>query len=492
MKPTHAWRYAIPLLIAVWLGAPGGAAAQLCLSGNDCVDGLFCTLDTCVLGLCVHTARCDDGNQCTADTCNESQNTCSHSPLACDAPCEDFNPLTSVDVCDGNGRCVGRTHSETGAICICDAECPGGTVCVQGTCFVPTDTPTRTATRTPTRTATRTRTPTPTVTRTPDLRPAIAITDIEGQEGNSGEHAFRFLVTLSHTSTEVVTVQWSTADGTARAGLDYRAGAGTLSFPAGRGGLIVAVPVIGDTVLELNENFFVNLLSPTNATIADNQGRGTIDNDDLGIPSLSPRDGSVVAGAPIALTLGWIHPERWRLLDTLDLRLRSADDVIGWVRFTEAPNTFSAVDPATGAAGPGSPPQSDVELTSAAATIFLHDSGWVESGANHERVDVTWQFSFDPSAAGQIYLVEAAATDDDGFSQPFEAIGTLAIGAVCAGDCGADGIVAVNELILAVNIATGALPLEACLAADADRNEAIEISDLVAAVNRALDGCRAG
>ena len=176
-------------------------------------------------------------------------------------------------------------------------------------------------------------------------------------------------------------------------------------------------------------------------------------------------------------------------MDTLDLRLRSADDVIGWVRFTEDPDIFSAVDPATGEAGPGSPPQSDVELTSAATTLFLHDSGFVGSGANNERVDVTWRFGFEPPAAGQIYLVEAAATDDDGFDQPFEAIGTLAIGSVCAGDCGADGSVAVNELVLAVNIASGELPFDACLAADADRDETVEISDLITAVGHALNGC---
>lgn len=357
----------------------------------------------------------------------------------------------------------------------------------------PSQTPSKTATRTPTQTSTRTRTitATPTVTRAP-ARPVISISNAQAQEGNSGELTFKFAVTLSEASTQVVTVQYSTSDGTAHAGTDYRPAAGTLTFPAGRKGLLMGVQVIGDTVNEASETFFVTLSNPTNAILTDgNIGLGTILNDDIGTPSLSPRDGSVEANVPIALTLGWVHPDHWRGLDTLDLRLRSADGVIGWVRFTEAPNTFSAVDPASGEAGPGSPPKSDVELTSAASTIFLHDSDWVGSGANNERVDVTWQFAFDASAAGRIYEVEAAATDDDGFSQPFAPIGTLAIGAVCAGDCGADGVVAVNELVLAVNIATGELPLDACLAADANRNEAIEISDLIAAVGHALDGCPA-
>ena len=352
-----------------------------------------------------------------------------------------------------------------------------------------TSTPSQTPSRTPTRTPTQTPANTATPTHTPDPRPAISITDFQSLEGNSGEHGTKFSVILSHSSIQVVTVQWSTSDGTAHEGTDYRPAAGTLSFPAGRTTLLIGVPVIGDTVNEPSETFFVNLSNPTNAILGDKQGVGTILNDDLGIASLSPRDGSVGAGEPIALTLGWIHPEHWRQLATLDLRLRSTDHVIGWGRFSEAPNTFSAVDPATEAAGPGSPPKSDVELSSAAATIFLHDSGWVESGADHERVDVTWQFGFDASAAGQIYQVEAAATDDDGFAQPFEAIGTLAIGSVCGGDCGFDGSVAVNELVLAVNIATGELPLDACLAADVNRDEAVEINDLIAAVGHALNGC---
>jgi hypothetical protein len=45
--------------------------------------------------------------------------------------------------------------------------------------------------------------------------------------------------------------------------------------------------VDGDTLNEANETFFVNLRSPTVATIADAQGTGTIDNDDAA-PTASP------------------------------------------------------------------------------------------------------------------------------------------------------------------------------------------------------------
>src|SRR5437667_5324929 len=51
----------------------------------------------------------------------------------------------------------------------------------------------------------------------------------------------------------------------------------------------VAVTVNGDTKFEPNETFFVNLSNPTNATISDNQGAGTIVNDD-GQPTISISD----------------------------------------------------------------------------------------------------------------------------------------------------------------------------------------------------------
>jgi hypothetical protein len=61
--------------------------------------------------------------------------------------------------------------------------------------------------------------------------------------------------------------------------------------------------------------------------------------------------------------------------------------------------------------------------------------------------------------------------------------------AACAGDCNADGTVAVNELITGVNIVLGSQPLTSCSALDPDHTGTIGISALIAAVNRALAGC---
>lgn len=61
---------------------------------------------------------------------------------------------------------------------------------------------------------------------------------------------------------------------------DYNAVSGTLTFSPSQTAKTVSVPVVGDTIVEGNETYFVNLSNPANAVIADGQGQGTITNDD--------------------------------------------------------------------------------------------------------------------------------------------------------------------------------------------------------------------
>src|SRR5262249_18052598 len=87
----------------------------------------------------------------------------------------------------------------------------------------------------------------------------LSINDVTVTEGNSGTINANFTVTLAPTSTGTVTVNWATADGTATAPSDYVQGSGTLTFAAGEGTKTVTVVVNGDTTVEGNETFFVNL-----------------------------------------------------------------------------------------------------------------------------------------------------------------------------------------------------------------------------------------
>jgi hypothetical protein len=98
---------------------------------------------------------------------------------------------------------------------------------------------------------------------------------------------------LSNPSVETVSVAWQTADGSlnaARASRDYLAVAKTMvTFHPGETSQSIDVIVTGDTFLEPDETFFVNLSGAGNASIADGQGLGTIVNDDPpGPPPLYP------------------------------------------------------------------------------------------------------------------------------------------------------------------------------------------------------------
>jgi hypothetical protein len=59
----------------------------------------------------------------------------------------------------------------------------------------------------------------------------------------------------------------------------------------------------------------------------------------------------------------------------------------------------------------------------------------------------------------------------------------------CVGDCDGDHSVQIQELILAVRIADGEVPVSSCKEIDANLDGVVAVNELVAAVNRALSGC---
>lgn len=125
--------------------------------------------------------------------------------------------------------------------------------------------------------------------------PVISVDPVSVAEGNSGESQMRLPVSLSGSPTsQTITVQYATANGTAEAGTDYTATNGTLTFAPGETSKSIVVPILGDTVVEPNEGLTVTLSNPTNATLGSAQAVGTILNDDAGsgeppIPSCVPR-----------------------------------------------------------------------------------------------------------------------------------------------------------------------------------------------------------
>jgi len=109
---------------------------------------------------------------------------------------------------------------------------------------------------------------------------SISIDDVSIREGDTGNRTMIFTVTRTG-GTDALKVSYATADDTATAGSDYLTTSGVLSFGAFVNSQTIPVTIIGDTLVGSDEDFFVNLSSPTNgATISDGQGVGTILNDD--------------------------------------------------------------------------------------------------------------------------------------------------------------------------------------------------------------------
>lgn len=114
-----------------------------------------------------------------------------------------------------------------------------------------------------------------------DAQPTISIADNSVTEGNSGTTALTFNVALSAASGNDVQVNWATSAGTATAGTDYTTASNTLTIPADSAGTgTISIDVVGDTLDEANETFFVTLSSPQNTSFGDNQATGTINDND--------------------------------------------------------------------------------------------------------------------------------------------------------------------------------------------------------------------
>ncbi|MBU3750008.1 MAG: hypothetical protein FGM52_06070, partial [Mycobacterium sp.] len=140
--------------------------------------------------------------------------------------------------------------------------------------------------------------------------PTLSIANTAVSEGNSGTSNASFAVTLSKPSTKSVTVAYATANGTATAGQDYTAAAGTLTFAPGVTSQQVAVKITGDATVEPDETFTVTLSNPVGARLATVTATGTIRNDDATPatpPTVSIANSAVVEGnsgtIPMAFTV---------------------------------------------------------------------------------------------------------------------------------------------------------------------------------------------
>ena len=123
-----------------------------------------------------------------------------------------------------------------------------------------------------------------------EVLPTVSINDVEQLEGDNGNVDFEFTVSLSEPSTEIVTVDYTTVDGTAvsddeiEGTADYLTSNGTLEFAPGTVEQTIAVEILSDTQPSTsestNETFSVNLSDASNARLNRFVGTGTILDDD--------------------------------------------------------------------------------------------------------------------------------------------------------------------------------------------------------------------
>ncbi|MDZ4821102.1 MAG: Calx-beta domain-containing protein [Planctomycetota bacterium] len=109
----------------------------------------------------------------------------------------------------------------------------------------------------------------------------------------------QFNVVLSQASSQSVTLQYATVNGTATAGTDYTATSGTLTFAPGETSKSIAVPVIRDLLAESTEVFTLKLSNVSGATFNKSDAIATIQDDDSGnapVPTVSIGNSTVTEG----------------------------------------------------------------------------------------------------------------------------------------------------------------------------------------------------
>ena len=86
-------------------------------------------------------------------------------------------------------------------------------------------------------------------------------------EGLTTPQNASYTATLSQASSQTISVNYATANGTATAASDYTATIGTLTFAPGVTTQVINIPILNDSLNEADETFTLTLSSPTNATL---------------------------------------------------------------------------------------------------------------------------------------------------------------------------------------------------------------------------------
>ncbi|WP_290877161.1 Calx-beta domain-containing protein, partial [Aquabacterium sp.] len=147
--------------------------------------------------------------------------------------------------------------------------------------------------------------------------PTLAITG--PADVNEAAGTVTYTVTLSNPSSTAVTVNYATADGTAKAGSDYTAATGTLTFAPGETSKTITVAITNDSTFEGSEAYQVKLSTPVGATLTTSEVTTAIKDDGNGSvpPGITPDDDrplisvsspQVTEGEKAVFTVALSHP----------------------------------------------------------------------------------------------------------------------------------------------------------------------------------------
>jgi hypothetical protein len=116
-----------------------------------------------------------------------------------------------------------------------------------------------------------------------------------------------FLLQIDHILTTDATVTYSTSNGSAIAGEDYVSTSGTATIRAGTNSTAIAVEIIGDSVQESNESFYLNISNPVGGNFpigfSSISAMHTIVDDDAPIPQPYQLDPLEIIGVNDAITV---------------------------------------------------------------------------------------------------------------------------------------------------------------------------------------------
>jgi hypothetical protein len=113
-----------------------------------------------------------------------------------------------------------------------------------------------------------------TLTLTAAAAPQLSVSNVSVAGSTTAQPYANFVVSLPTPTFQPVTVKYATADGSAKAGVDYTSVNGTLTFNPGDTTETVNVPLIA--AANPNSTFSLVLNTPSNATISQGQGIATI------------------------------------------------------------------------------------------------------------------------------------------------------------------------------------------------------------------------